>query len=211
MRTADLRTRLLAAALSAVAGFVDAVGFLLTGGFFVSFMSGNTTRLAVGIAEATRAAGVAAGLIALFVAGVFLGTVVGRLAGARQRPVLLALLSLALAAAALAHALGETAFAVGLMALTMGTANTVLIEDGELPVGVTYMTGALVKLGKRLALIPFGGDRWAWVPMLLLWLGLLAGAALGALAFARLGGPALWIAAAAMALLALAARRRTDR
>ena len=189
--------------MSAVAGFVDAVGFLLTGGFFVSFMSGNTTRLAVGLAEATRAAAVAAGLIALFVAGVFLGTVVGRLAGARQRPVLLALVAGGLASAALAHALGGTALAVGLMALAMGATNTVLIEDGEIPVGVTYMTGALVKLGKRLALIPFGGDRWAWLPMLLLWLGLLAGAALGALAFAWLGGPALWIAAAAMALLAL--------
>jgi uncharacterized membrane protein YoaK (UPF0700 family) len=189
--------------MSSVAGFVDAVGFLLTGGFFVSFMSGNTTRLAVGLAEATRAAGVAVGLITLFVIGVFLGTVVGRLAGARQRPVLLALVALGLATAALADALGGTALAVGLMALAMGGTNTVLIEDGEVPVGVTYMTGALVKLGKRLALIPFGGDRWAWVPMLLLWLGLLAGAALGALAFAWLGGPALWIAAAAMALLAL--------
>ena len=211
MRTADLRTRLLAAALSAAAGFVDAVGFLLTGGFFVSFMSGNTTRLAVGLAEITRAAPVAAALIGLFVGGVILGTAAGRLAGSRQRPVMLGLVTLGLTAAALAHALGAGPLAVCLLALSMGAENTVLSEDGEVPVGVTYMTGALVKLGQRLALIPFGGDRWAWVPMLLLWLGLLAGAACGALAFARLGGGALWIAAAAMGLLTLTAAARARR
>ncbi|MDB5470272.1 MAG: hypothetical protein JWR84_1832 [Caulobacter sp.] len=205
MRTADLRTRLLAAALSAVAGFVDAVGFLLTGGFFVSFMSGNTTRMAVGLAQAARPALVAATLIALFVSGVFVGTVIGRLVGRRRRPVLLAFATAGLAAAALCHGLGATSVAVGLLALSMGAENTVLTEEGEAPVGVTYMTGALVKLGKRLALIFFGGDRWAWVPMLLLWLGLLTGAVLGALAFAHLGGAALWIASAAMGLLTLSA------
>lgn len=203
MRTADLRTRLLAAALSAVAGFVDAVGFLLTGGFFVSFMSGNTTRMAVGLAQSTHPALVAGALIGLFVTGVFAGTVLGRLSGAVRRPAVLAAVTLLLAAAALCHALGATALAVALLALAMGAENTVLTEEGEAPVGVTYMTGALVKLGKRLALIPFGGDRWAWVPMLLLWMGLLTGALLGALAFARLGGAALWIASAAMALLTM--------
>ncbi|RYG87842.1 MAG: DUF1275 domain-containing protein, partial [Alphaproteobacteria bacterium] len=147
----------------------------------------------------------------LFVGGVFLGSVIGRLTGARHRPVLLALVTTGLLAAALCHALGAAAAAVGLLALSMGAENTVLSEEDEAPVGVTYMTGALVKLGKRLALIPFGGDRRAWVPMLLLWLGLLGGAVLGALAYARLGGAALWIPAAAMALLtatALGSARR---
>lgn len=32
-------------------GYVDAVGFMMTGGFFVSFMSGNSTRLAVGLID----------------------------------------------------------------------------------------------------------------------------------------------------------------
>ena len=40
----------LAASLSAIAGYVDAIGFLKLGGFFVSFMSGNSTRLGVGAA-----------------------------------------------------------------------------------------------------------------------------------------------------------------
>ncbi len=68
----------LAVSFAAVAGYVDAIGFLLTGGFFVSFMSGNTTRLAIGLVAGTAAAGIAAGLIALFVSGVVLGALAGR-------------------------------------------------------------------------------------------------------------------------------------
>ena len=40
-------------ALSTLAGYVDATGFLMLGGFFVSFMSGNSTRLGVGLIEGT--------------------------------------------------------------------------------------------------------------------------------------------------------------
>ena len=68
------RELLLACLLAATAGYVDAVGFLDLGGFFVSFMSGNTTRMA---AETTTShiagAGKALGLIGLF----FVGTVAG--------------------------------------------------------------------------------------------------------------------------------------
>ena len=41
----------LACALSALAGYVDGIGFLHLGGLFVSFMSGNSTRLGVSLAE----------------------------------------------------------------------------------------------------------------------------------------------------------------
>ena len=41
----DRRIRLPAAYLSALAGYVDALAFLKLGGFFVSFISGNSTRL----------------------------------------------------------------------------------------------------------------------------------------------------------------------
>lgn len=35
----------LAIYLSSITGFVDTIGFMYLGGYFLSFMSGNTTRL----------------------------------------------------------------------------------------------------------------------------------------------------------------------
>ncbi|QLQ13070.1 MAG: DUF1275 domain-containing protein [Brevundimonas sp.] len=65
----------LAACLALTAGFVDAVGFLELGGFFLSFMSGNTTRLGVGLAANEVTVLSRAGLlIGMFVAGVTLAS-----------------------------------------------------------------------------------------------------------------------------------------
>lgn len=197
----DLRTKMLAACFSAVAGFVDVVGFLMTGGFFVSFMSGNSTRLGVGIAEGSSTVGVAGGLILTFVAGVVLGTSVGRLAKAYKEPAILSLVTGLLALALVMHGLGLGVWAVLPLALAMGAQNTVFAENGEVRVGLTYMTGTLVKFGKRLTASLWGGPPLGWLPYLLLWAGLLSGAILGALTFARFGPSALAAAVVAMLLL----------
>ncbi|MFT2628471.1 DUF1275 family protein, partial [Escherichia coli] len=43
MKDVDRGSLAVSAVLASVAGFVDAIGFLDTGGLFVSFMSGNST------------------------------------------------------------------------------------------------------------------------------------------------------------------------
>ena len=96
----DKSVQALAVGLSALAGYVDAIGFIELGGFFVSFMSGNSTRLAVGLIERSHDAGVAAGLIGLFVIGVIAGSLAGRYAKAHRRPVVLMLVSALLLVAA---------------------------------------------------------------------------------------------------------------
>src|SRR6266566_240509 len=74
----------LACALSALAGYVDGIGFLHLGGLFVSFMSGNSTRMGVSLAEGHWLGAIEAlGLVALFVVGAAAGSliVLGRGAG----------------------------------------------------------------------------------------------------------------------------------
>jgi len=193
----------IAAALSALAGFVDAIAYVQLGGFFVSFMSGNSTRLGVGLAGALPGAALAGGLIAAFVCGVILGALANRGSDTQGSVRVLVMVTALLALAALLGALGATGAAVTLLAIAMGAENSVFQRDGEVSIGVTYMTGTLVRLGQRLATAITGGPRWGWAPYLLLWSGLIAGGVAGALAFARLGFDAVWFAAAASAVLAL--------
>jgi uncharacterized membrane protein YoaK (UPF0700 family) len=194
----------LAAALSGVAGYVDAIGFLKLGGFFVSFMSGNSTRLGVGLATGHWEAAITAlSLIALFVAGVVLGALVARWAGEERRSVVMALEALLLAGAAGLILAGFDQAGVAAMVLAMGAENAVFQRNGDVGVGLTYMTGALVKAGQRIAAALTGGDRWAWGPFALLWAGLTLGGALGAAAYLRFGVLALWGAAVVVAVLAL--------
>ncbi len=197
------RERLLAACLAMLAGYVDAMGFLKLGGFFVSFMSGNSTRLGVGLTGGWAAAVLSAILVALFVVGVVLGTLVARMALRKRsrRLAVMALVTILLVLAAAMHGWGIGYGAIAGMTLAMGAENALFERDGEVSIGVTYMTGTLVKLGQRLTEALFGGDRWAWLWYFLLWAGLAAGAALGALAYERFGLGGLWIAATAAALL----------
>lgn len=199
--------RAFAICLAALAGYVDAVGFMALGGFFVSFMSGNSTRLSVGLAHRSHDAVVAGGLIACFVTGVFLGSVAGRLTDRRRPMVILILVSGLLAGGASLAVAGWMNMALTLVAMGMGAENTIFERDGEVSVGVTYMTGTLVKVGQRAAGALFGEDRLGWLPYLLLWLGLVGGAVFGAFCFPRLGLQALWIAAAAGLGLALVGAR----
>jgi uncharacterized membrane protein YoaK (UPF0700 family) len=203
----ERRVKFLAAGLSALAGFVDATGFLKLGGYFVSFMSGNTTRFAVGLAEGAASAAVAGGLIAGFVLGVMLGTFVGDIVRSHRATWVLALVAGLLAVAAAFAGSGITAFAAGAMTLAMGAENAVFAHEGDVHIGLTYMTGTLVKLGQHLTAALLGGPRWAWRPYLLLWLGLAAGAVAGALLYARLGLANLWLAALAASLFAVIAWR----
>jgi len=195
----------LAAVLSGVAGYVDAIGFLKLGGFFVSFMSGNSTRLGVGLATGhVGAALTALALIALFVAGVVLGALVARRAGEDRRAMVMALEAVLLACAAGLIMAGLDGPGVAAMVLAMGAENAVFQRNGDVGVGLTYMTGALVKAGQRIAAALTGGDRWAWRPFLLLWAGLTLGGALGAAAYLKFGVLALWGAALVVAALAVA-------
>jgi uncharacterized membrane protein YoaK (UPF0700 family) len=109
-----------------------------------------------------------------------------------------------LALAALLSALGQPNAAIAAMVLAMGLENAVFQIDGGAGLGLTYITGALVKVGQLMAAALTGGGRWDWVPSLLLWAALVAGAVCGALAYHWINLAAIWFAAgAALALSAI--------
>ena len=69
--------RTLQLGLSGLAGLLDATGFLIANGYFVSFMSGNTTQLGVNALDGIGSVLLPAGLIACFLGGVTTGAAVG--------------------------------------------------------------------------------------------------------------------------------------
>ncbi len=184
--------------LAAVAGCVDAIAFVESGGFFLSFMSGNSTQLGIAIGEHDwPLAGFAFGLVALFVGGVAAGRLIGDRFGARRACVLLVAEALLLGIAAWLYGNGGQHQAPPFMAVAMGLANTVLARDGEAAPAVTYMTGALVRVGEGLAR---GGGGIALD--LLLWLAFVTGGVIGAIGDLADGGAMLRWPAAVLLLLA---------
>lgn len=199
--------RAMAIGLAALAGYVDAIGFVITGGAFVSFMTGNSTRLAVGTVDPGIDIAAAGALIALFVLGVAGGTILGHVAREHRRPAILATIAVLLAIAAAAGGADRAGATAMLLALAMGAENAVFERDGEIGIGLTYMTGALVRIGHGLGGLALGRRTPGWSAYLLLWTGLIIGACAGAMAQARLGIAAIWIASAMAAGWAIVAAR----
>ena len=196
------RNLVLACALSLLAGYVDGIGFLHLGGLFVSFMSGNSTRLGVSLAEGHwwRAAE-ALGLIALFVVGAASGSLIALSRGNHRQALVLLVEVLLLAAAASYYEMGLSNVAIVAIVLAMGMENAVFQANGGTGIGLTYITGTLVKVGQLLASALKGGARWSWIPNLLLWAALVTGSVFGALAYHWINLAAIWFAAGVASVL----------
>lgn len=188
----------MAVCLSFLAGFVDALGFMHLGGYFVAFMSGNSTQMAAGLPDGLAGAVMPASLIGLFLLGVILGTLLDQ-----RLPVWIGLLVLAaiLGISASLASVGLTNEAIFATPIVMGAMNTV-VKSGQGIMAVTFMTGNLVRLGQAFVLAFQGGGRWAFMPFLLLWLGLISGVFCGVLVYDEIGLAALWLPAAGLVVLA---------
>ena len=214
MTRLDRNARILAVSFAAMAGMVGAIGFLASGGFFLSFMSGNSTRFSVGVVEGAPYVGMVSLLLLSFIGGVVAGSLIGRknmLSPSRRQAYILIIISILLFAASVIASFEFLLFGLCLAAFCMGLENTLFEREGSVSFGLTYMTGALVKIGQGLATLMSGGARFAWVPYLLLWIGLVSGAAIGALLFGFFGLDSLWLPAGyagVFALLLLAQGKR---
>ncbi len=194
--------------LTALAGFVDALGFIRLGGLYTSLMSGNTTQLAVSLGHGEPwAAVLPALLIAAFLVGAVSGGAISALCPPRWiTPAVLGLEAVALTAAvAMAAEHAHVGVASLFLALAMGGQNAVLAHVQGFRAGTTFVTGALFAFGQKAALALAGrGPRLGWVGDGSVWLALLLGAVAGTLAHAHLGIAALAIPAGIAAGLCLA-------
>lgn len=192
----------LAVLLSSTAGYLDAVGYVVLGGFFVSFMSGNTTELATAFGESRwGTVGFVATLIGSFFAGSVLGAVLARIWDGRTTVLAGTTLLVALTAILDLFVHSDVPVMV-LLPLAMGAINATFLTSGEATIGLTYMTGALVKAGQLLVDAFCGGSPTVWIRHLALWASLLIGGILGVLMVHRVGlGGALWPIVALLAAL----------
>lgn len=193
--------------LTALAGYVDALGFVRLGGVYTSFMSGNTTQLAVFTAQGEpHHLLLPLMLLFAFLIGAILGSGLAILVPARwATPAVLAYESLLiLSALGIGLASPELGLASFFMATAMGSQNAVLSQVKGFRAGTTFVTGALFSVGQRIAQsLTRTGDPLGWVGDGLVWLSLLVGAFCGALAYGRYELYALVAPAALAGTLAL--------
>lgn len=170
-----------------VAGWLDAVGFIEVGQFYLSFMSGNTTQLGVAAAAFDGPSILrGASVIASFFLGAFFGTLLADASGRLRLPVVLMM-----ECALLGAAIGLTLMRPGFFALlpisvAMGMQNTLRQLVGRADVGKSFVTGSLFGAGQSLARALTGKAPAAeWLAFLAAWLAFVAGAAGGAYALHR--------------------------
>lgn len=138
----------LATMLTALAGYLDAVGYAELNSLFVSFMSGNTTRLGTAFAGLDFVAALAAlAVIIAFLAGAIMGGFVTEKSTNALRGVLTAELVLMLGALAVLAA-GQGHASMYVVAAAMGLQNSAAGSVGGVSLGKSFMTGTLVSFGQ---------------------------------------------------------------
>ena len=164
---------------------IDVVGFIELGGFYTSFMSGNTTQLGASLMAFGPQVFLAAGLIAMFLGGSFLGSLVSSIGHRQGRIGVLAIVILGMLVSVLLYASGFTpAQAMLALAAAAGAQNAVLPQTGAARLGATFVTGTLFAAGQDMARAVRGeAPPLRWVQHIFVWASLLLGAAIGALAY----------------------------
>lgn len=184
--------------LTAIAGFVDALAFIELGGYFASFMSGNTTQLGLAISGPDgRAQLMQRGLslvmplmlIGLFFCGAFVASYIS----AHEKKwyskrVMWLIIGLLLSVVILSQWQELRQLPVMLLAAAMGAQNAVFKQAGAARLGTTYVTGTVFNAANDLANGLHGKvPRQRWLQHVAVWLALVCGVALGALLYSFIG------------------------
>ncbi|MEB4209165.1 YoaK family protein [Mycobacterium sp. 94-17] len=173
--------------LAALAGVLGATAFSHSAGYFVTFMTGNAQRAVLGYFRGDVVLSLTAGaLIMCFVAGVVVASVCRRHFWVAHPHGPTVLTTFSLAAATVVDVVGEgwrenlLDFApIMLVVFGIGGLNTSFVENGEVSVPLSYVTGTLVKMGQGIERHIAGGSAADWLGYCLLFAAFVVGAAGG--------------------------------
>ncbi|MCP1200007.1 YoaK family protein [Notoacmeibacter sp. MSK16QG-6] len=173
--------------ISSLAGMIDAIGLILSQNF-VSFMTGNTTRLATSFGEGDYGRiAVLATYLVTFVMGNAAGIVIVETTK-RQWPCLLTVAALL----SLSAILGPAVWALLPTVFAMGAINATMEQAAGYRLSLTYVTGALSRLGKGIGFFLMGQSRRGIWKETVPWFGMVSGAGVGTLLTVWLDSKALW-------------------
>lgn len=190
--------------MTALAGFVDAVGYSATGHLYLSFMSGNSTQFGMAIARGdTKMIGWAGAVVAAFLIGAFFGSLSAAVEARIGLPLVLAGVFLCFVLAWMLLGLWIPTAALLFVALAMGMQNALSISVAGASIGRSFVTGALFGVGNALARACLGSARLTEAATgAASWLTFIIGVTCGALVIEALGlANALLLAAATVVAL----------
>jgi uncharacterized membrane protein YoaK (UPF0700 family) len=198
--------------LAVVAGVLGATAFTHSAGYFVTFMTGNAQRAALGFFRDDVLLSVTASLLLIaFVAGVVVASVCRRhfWVAHPHGPTVLTTFSLLAATAVDVFDLGweenQLDFPpIMLVAFGIGALNTSFVKDGEVSVSLSYVTGTLVKMGQGIERHIAGGSIDDWLGYFLLFGSFVFGATVGGAISLLVNGTGMLVVASAVCTLTTA-------
>lgn len=184
--------------LTAVAGFVDALAFIELGGYFASFMSGNSTQLGLAMSGPDGSAAqllrgqslmMPLALIGLFFCGAFVASFISaREVRWYSKSAMLLVIALLGMVMLLSQIQAVSQMSVMLLAAAMGAQNAVFKPHGAAKLGTTFVTGTIFNAANDLANGLRGQvPRHRWLQHVSVWVALVLGAACGAILYNSFG------------------------
>ncbi len=195
--------------LAGLAGVLGATAFTHSAGYFVTFMTGNAQRAALGYFRGDVMLSVSAALLLVcFVAGVVVASVCRRhfWVAHPHGPTVLTTFSL-VAAAALDIVIGrwdqdQLEFApILLVVFGIGALNTSFVKDGEVSIPLSYVTGTLVRMGQGIERHIAGGKAADWLGYFLLFASFVLGATVGGCISLVVNGTGMLVVASVVCVL----------
>jgi uncharacterized membrane protein YoaK (UPF0700 family) len=182
--------------LAALAGVLAATAYTHSEGYFVTFMTGNAGRAALGVFDGNEWLSIsAAALLVSFLAGVVVASVFRRRVWPNQPHGALLLTAASLLTATLVDWILEGGpslplplLPILLVAFGVGALNTTFVRNGEVSISLSYITGTVVKLGQGIERHFSGGTVRDWFGHFMLLTGYVFGAVLGGCISMAAGG-----------------------